>query len=57
MRIIWQDEAARDLDRIGGVIYAHQREVSIGGCTLDLHLIADASEPEELRDRIIFLLF
>jgi len=37
MRIIWQDEAARDLDRIGGVIYAHQREVSIGGCTLDLH--------------------
>jgi hypothetical protein len=39
----------------GGVIYAHQREVSIGRCTLDLHLIAEASEPEELRDRVIFL--
>jgi hypothetical protein len=39
----------------GGVIYAHQRDVSIGRCTLDLHLIADASEPEELRDRVIFL--
>ena len=38
-----------------GVIYAHQREVSIGRCTLDLHLIAEASEPEELRDRVIFL--
>jgi len=41
----------------GGVIYAHQREVSIGRCTLDLHLIAEASEPEELRDRVIFLPF
>lgn len=41
----------------GGVIYAHQREVSIGHCTLDLHLIAEASEPEELRDLIIFLPF
>ncbi len=40
-----------------GVIYAHQREVSIGRCTLDLCLIAEASEPEELRDRVIFLLF
>ena len=39
----------------GGVIYAHQREVSIGRCTLDLHLIAEASEPEELWDRVIFL--
>ena len=41
----------------GGVIYAHQREVSIGRCTLDLYLIAKASEPEELRDRVIFLPF
>lgn len=40
-----------------GVIYAHQREVSIGRCTLDLHLIAEASEPEELRDQVIFLPF
>jgi Domain of unknown function (DUF5615) len=39
----------------GGVIYAHQREVSIGRCTLDLHLLAEASEPEELRDRVIYL--
>ncbi len=41
----------------GGVIYAHQREVSIGRCTLDLHLIAEASEPEELCNRVIFLPF
>lgn len=41
----------------GGVIYAHQREVSIGRCTLDLHVIAEASEPEELQGRIIFLPF
>ncbi len=40
-----------------GVIYAHQRDVSIGRCTLDLYLIAEASEPEELRDRVIFLPF
>jgi hypothetical protein len=40
-----------------GVIYAHQREVSIGRCTLDLQLIAEASEPEELRDQVIFLPF
>jgi len=39
----------------GGVIYAHQRAVSIGRCTLDLHLIAEASAPEELQDRVIFL--
>jgi hypothetical protein len=39
------------------VIYAHQREVSIGRCTLDSYLIAKASEPEELRDRVIFLPF
>jgi hypothetical protein len=39
----------------GGVIYAHQRDVSIGRCTLDLHLIAEAGESEELRDRVIFL--
>ena len=39
----------------GGVIYVHQREVSIGRCTLDLHLIAEASEPEELQDQVIFL--
>jgi hypothetical protein len=40
-----------------GVIYAHQRDVSIGRCTLDLYLIAEAREPEELRDRVIFLPF
>jgi hypothetical protein len=40
-----------------GVIYAHQRDVSIGRCTLDLYLIAEARAPEELRDRVIFLPF
>jgi hypothetical protein len=41
----------------GGVIYAYQREVSIGRCTLDLYLITEASEPEALRDQVIFLPF
>lgn len=40
-----------------GVIYAHQRDVSIGRCTLDLYLIAEARAPAELRDRVIFLPF
>ena len=39
----------------GGVIYAHQLQVSVGGCIRDLELIAAASEPADLRDKVIYL--
>ena len=38
-----------------GVVYAHQMRVSIGTCIDDLKLLAGASEPAELADRVVFL--
>jgi len=38
-----------------GVIYAHQLRVSIGACVHDLELIATAGEPDDLRNRVLFL--
>ena len=38
-----------------GVIYAHQRDVSIGTCVRDLELIAKVLEPEELQNRVEYL--
>ena len=38
-----------------GVIYAHQLQVSIGGCVRDLELIATAADPVDLRSQVIFL--
>lgn len=38
-----------------GVIYAHQRLVTIGDCIQNLEIIAKASEPKELVDRVQFL--
>lgn len=38
-----------------GVIYAYQWRVSIGKCVQDLEIIAKASFPEELADRVIYL--
>jgi len=34
-------------ESFSGIIYAHQREVSIGQCVIDLEIIAKDSEPEE----------
>ena len=39
----------------GGVIYAHQLRISIGACVRDLELVARAGEPEDIRDRVLFL--
>lgn len=39
----------------GGVVYAHQLRVSIGACIRDLALIALVGEPEDLRNRVVFL--
>lgn len=38
-----------------GIVYAHQLRVTLGQIVEDLELILDASDAEELRDRVIFL--
>lgn len=38
-----------------GVIFARQMRVSIGDCIRDLEIIAKASEPEDLADRVQYL--
>ncbi|MCZ7625599.1 MAG: hypothetical protein C3F12_05660 [Candidatus Methylomirabilota bacterium] len=38
-----------------GVIYAHQFRSSIGGCVQDLAIIAEAGEPADLINRVMFL--
>jgi hypothetical protein len=38
-----------------GVIYGHQRKVTIGQCIRDLELIAKASEPEDCANRVEYL--
>jgi predicted nuclease of predicted toxin-antitoxin system len=39
----------------GGVNNAHQLRTSIGGCVRDLELIAQAGEPEDFKNQILFL--
>ncbi len=38
-----------------GVVYAHPLRVTIGQCVHDLELVAKAGEPEDLRNRVLFL--
>jgi len=38
-----------------GVVYAHQLRITIGRCVQDLELIAKASQPEELVNRVEYL--
>jgi rRNA-processing protein FCF1 len=38
-----------------GVIYAHQRLVTIGDCIRDLEIIAKASDPEDLANCVQYL--
>ncbi len=38
-----------------GVVYAHQLHVTIGDCVRDLELMARASDPEDLENRVEFL--
>ena len=38
-----------------GVIYAHQAWTSVGECIRDLELIAEATEPEELQNQVVYL--
>ena len=38
-----------------GVIYARQLRVSIGACIRDLEIIAEAGEPEDMHNGVLFL--
>ena len=38
-----------------GVVYGHQRKVSVGQCVGDLAVIALAGTPEDLRDTVVYL--
>jgi len=42
-------------DLFAGVVYAHQRYVTIGQCIRDLELIAHAGEIEEFANRVEYL--
>ena len=38
-----------------GVIYAHQLRISIGACIRELEILAKAGEPEDVRNKVLFL--
>jgi hypothetical protein len=38
-----------------GVIYAHQLQVSIGGCVSQLEIFAKAGDPQDMENRVEFL--
>ena len=38
-----------------GVVYGHQRNVSIGRCVSDLEVIALAGTPEDMQNTVIYL--
>ncbi len=46
--------AGRDL---AGLAYAHQHRITIGQAVGDLELIAVAHDPEEMRNRVLYLPF
>lgn len=45
----------RASQRFAGVIYAHQRNITVRQCIDDLELLAKVCEPEELVNRVVFL--
>jgi predicted nuclease of predicted toxin-antitoxin system len=47
-------EAGREMT---GVIYAHQLAITIGQAVRDLELVAKILEPEEIKNKIVFLPF
>jgi hypothetical protein len=47
----WQEKSKP----FAGLVFAHQENVSIGRIISDLELIAQCCEPDELRDRVIYL--
>jgi predicted nuclease of predicted toxin-antitoxin system len=53
------EAAERQQNKIpfAGVIYAHQLRVSIGICVQDLEIIAQAADPEDVKNNVVFLPF
>jgi len=45
----------RDGTPFAGVVYAHQLSVTIGVCVRDLELVAEAANPEDLANRVVYL--
>lgn len=48
-------ERQRKGGQFTGIVYAHPLRISIGQCVQELEMIAQAAEPEDLRNRIEFL--
>jgi predicted nuclease of predicted toxin-antitoxin system len=42
-------------ERFGGVLFMHQRDLTIGRCVEDLELIATATATEEWENRVLYL--
>ena len=53
--LVEASERQRSSGSFAGVIYAHQLNVTIGGCIADLELIAKASAPEEWVGQVVYL--
>jgi hypothetical protein len=45
----------RSGEPFAGVIYGHQRKVTIGQCITDLEIIAKVCEPADLANRVFYL--
>lgn len=45
----------RNRDHFAGVVYAHQNHLSIGRVIDDLEILAEAGEPEDFSNRVVFL--
>jgi len=51
-------ETAREQRRakpFAGLVFAHPSRISVGECIRDLQIMAEAGEPSDLTNRVIFL--
>ena len=55
--LVEADRRQREGEVFGGVIYAHPLRISIAGCIKDLTLIAQAAEPQDVLNHVLFLPF
>jgi hypothetical protein len=57
-RDLLREATRRQIEGISfaGVIYGHQRRVTVGDCVRDLEMIAKVSDLAEMRNRVLYLL-
>lgn len=55
--LVEAERRQREGEIFGGVIYAHPLRLSIAGCIKDLTLIAQAAEPEDVLNQVLFIPF